>query len=364
MNLNIWQILMLALLQGVTELFPISSLGHTVILPGLLGWGDPVRNQQFLPLIVALHLGTSIALVVYFWRDWYQVGRTLVVSVKQGEIRTGTQEWVGWLIIIGCIPAGLLGVTLETPLKQLFATPRVAASFLVVNGCILFVGEVLRRRTERRASASLTSAQNEQGAFQTWEGAGLPVDQQETHLLPSQQAWKGGSLPVDQQETHPLPPQRVQPSPGEASILTTTFPARPSHSRAAQERSLASLTWKEALLVGLAQALALIPGISRSGVTMVAGLVIGLNHEEAARYSFLLGTPLIGAAAVLEVPQLVGLPVATDVLVLLGMSVAGVAAFLSTKFLLKYFETGRLHPFAYYCWGAGLLSLILFLIIR
>ncbi len=94
MNLNIWQILLLALLQGVTELFPISSLGHTVILPGLLGWGDLVRNQQFLPLVVALHLGTSIALVAYFWRDWYQVGRTLVVSIKQGEIRTGTQEWV------------------------------------------------------------------------------------------------------------------------------------------------------------------------------------------------------------------------------------------------------------------------------
>src|SRR5258708_6421297 len=147
MNLNIWQILVLALLQGVTELFPISSLGHTVILPGLLGWGDLVRNQQFLPLIVALHLGTSIALVVYFWRDWYQVGRTLAVSIKQREIRTGTQEWVVWLIIIGCIPAGLLGVSLETPLKELFATPLVAAAFLVVNGSMLFLGVALRRRT-------------------------------------------------------------------------------------------------------------------------------------------------------------------------------------------------------------------------
>src|SRR5260370_158881 len=157
MNPNIWQILILALLQGVTELFPISSLGHTVILPGLLGWGDLVRNQQFLPLIVALHLGTSIALVVYFWQDWYQVGRSVVVSIKQGEIRTGTQEWVGWLIIIGCIPAGLLGVTLETPLKQLFATRLVAASFLVVNGCILFVVEVLRRRAERRGTQAISA---------------------------------------------------------------------------------------------------------------------------------------------------------------------------------------------------------------
>src|SRR5260221_9850007 len=162
MNLNIWQILVLALLQGVTELFPISSLGHTVILPGLLGWGDLVRNQQFLPLIVALHLGTSIALVVYFWRDWYQVGRTLVVSIKQGEIRTGRKEWVGWLIIIGCIPAGLLGVSLETALKQLFATPLVAASFLVVNGCILFVGEAFRRRAERRTVSDSTERQKGQ----------------------------------------------------------------------------------------------------------------------------------------------------------------------------------------------------------
>jgi undecaprenyl-diphosphatase len=129
-------------------------------------------------------------------------------------------------------------------------------------------------------------------------------------------------------------------------------------------RSLASLSWKEALLVGLAQSFALIPGISRSGATIVAGLGVGLSHEDAARYSFLLGTPLIGAAAILEVPQLTGLPASTLVLVLLGMGVAGVAAFLSTKFLLKYFETGRLHPFAYYCWGAGLLSLVLLLTMR
>lgn len=331
MNLNIWQILVLALLQGVTELFPISSLGHTVILPGLLGWGDLVRNQQFLPLVVALHLGTSIALVIYFWRDWYQVGRSVAVSIKQGEIHTGTQEWVGWLIIIGCIPAGLLGVTLETPLKQLFATPLVAASFLVVNGCILFVGEVLRRRSER------------QRASQPGEGAGLPVDQQ---------------------AMYPLPSRMVEPSSGNASVLTATSLERQHSPRVGQMRPLADLSWKEALLVGLAQSLALIPGISRSGVTMVASLGVRLSHEDAARYSFLLGTPLIGAAAILEVPQLFGLPATTLLLVLIGMGVSGVAAFLSTKFLLKYFETGRLYPFAYYCWGAGVLSLLLFLTIR
>ncbi|HEY0753392.1 MAG TPA: undecaprenyl-diphosphate phosphatase [Ktedonobacteraceae bacterium] len=332
MNLNIWQILLLALLQGVTELFPISSLGHTVILPGLLGWGDLVRNTQFLPLIVALHLGTSIALVIYFWRDWYQVGRTLVVSIKQGEIRTGTQEWVGWLIIIGCIPAGLLGVALETPLKQLFASPIIAASFLIVNGGILFVGEMQRRRAEKRAA--------------TVEATRESI-----------------SLPIDQQETQPLPPQ-LSTGAGKAPVLMATSSTAQPRLKTSTVRPLTDLSWKEAVIVGFAQSLALIPGISRSGVTMVAGLGVRLSHEDAARYSFLLGTPLIGAAALLEVPQLFGLPATTLLLVLIGMIIAGVAAFLSTHFLLKYFENGRLYPFAYYCWGVGLCALIFFLTIH
>lgn len=293
MNLSIWQILFLALLQGVTELFPISSLGHTVIIPGLFGWGDLVRNPAFLPLIVALHLGTSIALFVYFWRDWFQVVQSVVKSVKDGEVKRGTEEWVSFLIIIGCIPGGLLGVFLEKPLKLLFASPLVAATFLVVNGSILFLGERMRRRTE----------------------AHMQVEN------------------IDVKE------------------------------REARFRPLSSLSWKEAVIVGFAQSLALIPGISRSGATMVAGLGIRLNHEDAARYSFLLGTPLIGAAALLEVPQLFSQSMQVLLLVLLGMVLAGVAAYLSTKFLMKYFETGRLYPFAYYCWGVGLLSLILFLIV-
>src|SRR5213082_4226725 len=150
MNLNIWQIIFLALLQGITELFPISSLGHTVILPGLFGWGDLVGNKSFLPIIVALHLGTSIALVIYFWRDWFQVCRSLVKSVKEGEVKRGTEEWVSFLIIIGCIPAGLLGVFLEKPLKLLFASPLIAAVFLVVNGSLLFAGERMRRQAQSK----------------------------------------------------------------------------------------------------------------------------------------------------------------------------------------------------------------------
>jgi len=190
-NLNIWQTIFLALLQGITELFPISSLGHTVILPGLFGWGNLVGNDSFLPLIVALHLGTSIALVIYFWRDWFQVCSSVVKSIKEGEVRTGTEEWVSFLIIIGCIPAGLLGVFLEKPLKLLFASPLIASTFLIVNGSLLFLGERMRLRAES----------------------------QETNLSAKE--------------------------------------------REAHFRPLSSLTWKEALIVGLAQSLELIPGISR-----------------------------------------------------------------------------------------------------
>jgi undecaprenyl-diphosphatase len=293
MNLNIFQTIFLALLQGVTELFPISSLGHTVIIPGLLGWAnietDTACGGQscFLPIIVALHLGTSIALIIYFWRDWYQIILNLLKNIKDGEVHPGTDHWVSWLIIIGVIPAGLIGLVLETPLKQLFASPVIASAFLVVNGSILFAGEGLRRRAENKLT--FATAKEREASF----------------------------------------------------------------------RPLFSLTWKEALIVGLAQSLALIPGISRSGVTMVAGLGVRLNHEDAARYSFLLGTPLILLAALLEIPQLIGQSAHTWLLVAIGVVLAGAAAYLSTKFLMKYFETGRLYPFAYYCWASGVVALIL-----
>jgi len=297
MNLNFWQAIFFGLLQGVTEPFPISSLGHTVILPGLLGWGYLESGTScggqscFLPFNTALHLGTSIALVIYFWRDWLQVILTLFKSLKVGEVRAGTDEWVSWLIIIGIIPAGIIGLVLEAPLKQLFGSPVIASAFLVVNGSILFAGERLRRRAESKIT--FATAKEREASF----------------------------------------------------------------------RSLSSLTWKEAVMVGLAQSLAFIPGISRSGVTMVAGLGVRLNHEDAARYSFLMSTPLIGLAALLEIPQLIGQSATTWLYIVVGMIVAGIASYLSAKFLMKYFETGRLDPFAYYCWAAGLISLFLLLFV-
>lgn len=296
MNINIWQTIFLALLQGVTELFPVSSLGHTVILPGLLphlfppGFATDTNcdgQSCFLPLVTALHLGTSIALVIYFWRDWLQVCQTIFNSIKNAEIRKDSEEWVGWLIIIGCIPGGLLGVALESSLKKLFASPVLVAAFLVLNGSILFAGEAMRKRAE--AKRAITSPKESEASF----------------------------------------------------------------------RPLSSLGWKEAFVVGCAQALALVPGISRSGVTMVAALGVRLSHEDAARYSFLLGTPLIAAAGLLEIPQMFGLSASTWLLIITGVVLSGIAAFLSTKFLTKYFENGRLTPFAIYCWVFGLVALVL-----
>lgn len=301
MHITIWQTIFLALLQGVTELFPISSLGHTVIVPGLLPQLFPADfatntacggKSCFLPLVTALHLGTSIALVIYFWRDWLQVIVTIFNSIKRAEIRKDTEEWVGWLIIIGCIPGGLIGVALQDPLTKLFGSAIIAAGFLVVNGSILFVGEAMRKRAE--AKLTFSSAKEREASF----------------------------------------------------------------------RPLSSLSWKEALIVGCFQALALIPGISRSGSTMVGALGVRLSYEDAARYSFLLGTPLIGAAALLEVPQLLGQSAQTWLIIIVGVVLSGVAAFLSTKFLTKYFETGRLTPFAIYCWAFGLIALGLLVIMH
>ena len=275
MSLTWIQTLVLALLQGVTELFPISSLGHTVIIPGLLGWTSLVQSPQFLPIIVAFHLGTSIALVLYFWRDWWHVARTLIQSVQQAEVKQGDASWVCWLIIFGCIPAGILGALLEKPLKHLFASPLIAATFLFVNGILLLLGELWRRR----ATANTLWNHEQKGML------GQPA-----HQL---------GLPPEKRAALGLPPRSWEQERGNLA-MAETLPLSVTHHHPHTTRPLESLTWKEAMLIGLAQALALIPGISRSGATMVAGLGVGLSHEDAAHYTFLLGTPLIAAAALLE----------------------------------------------------------------
>jgi len=287
------QAIVLGLLQGVTELFPVSSLGHSVILPGLLGWNDVVAAQSatesyFLAFLVGLHVATALALL-WFYRDtWVRIVFGLVSSLRRRRIETPTER-LAWLIIVATIPAGLAGVVLEHALRTVFAKPQYAAAFLLVNGVILLAGEQLRRRADVLALA------REHGT-----------------------TGSGG-------------------------------------------RRLESLEWVESLVIGVGQAFALLAGISRSGITMVAGLVRGLDHEDAARFAFLLATPVILGAGVYKLPDLLG-PNGDQVRgqVLAGSLAAAVAAYLSVRFLSRYFTVRTLTPFAVYCLVAGVLAFVRF----
>ncbi|HEY7125427.1 MAG TPA: undecaprenyl-diphosphate phosphatase [Ktedonobacterales bacterium] len=283
------QILFLALLQGVTELFPVSSLGHTVILPALFGWGNLITAESFLPIVVTLHLGTGVALLAFFWRDWLTLLRALFKTIAGRSLEADPQGKTIWLVIVGTIPVGILGLLLEKPLQQIFFSapwPFLPAAFLCLNGMILYIGERLRQRAEPAA------------------------------------------LDRRKQEA--------------------TF------------KRLEQLSFGQAVVVGLVQATALLPGISRSGITMVAGLRVGLSHEDAARFAFLLATPVILAAGLLETPKLLHYDRTTQVEALVGGVVAGIAAYLSTRFLVRYFQVGRLTPFAFYCLAAGFISFCFF----
>ncbi|HEV7996950.1 MAG TPA: undecaprenyl-diphosphate phosphatase [Stellaceae bacterium] len=280
------QAIFLAIVQGATELFPVSSLGHAVILPAVLGWHIDQDSPGFLPFLVVLHVGTATALLVYFWRDW--LGLLLAALGRGGATgrSIGENRHLIVLLVLGTLPAVVLGFVFEKWLRHLFGSPVAAAFFLIANGVVLFAGERLRRRAD-----------------------------------------------------------------------------------AARDRKrLAQASWGDAIVVGLCQTTAFLPGISRSGATIVGGLLIGLRHEDAARFSFLLATPVIAGAAFLEIPKLLHAAPATGaaaigggVLWVAGM-VAGVVAYASTAFLMRYFrhreENAALDPFAYYCWLAGALALI------
>ncbi len=279
------QAVFLAMLQGCFELFPVSSLGHTVLVPVILGWGPVQKEPTFLPFVVLLHLGTTVALL-WFYRDhWAGIVRAFVGSAFRGKLSHTPDEHLAWMLFFGTIPAGVIGAVLEHPIKQLFATPIVAASFLIVNGGIMLLGERLRRRS------------------------------------------MGGSFQFDASEPE-------------------------------GQRGIEDLTWRDAMAVGSAQALALIPGISRSGSTMCAGLLINMRHEEAATFTFLLATPIIAAAGLLEVPTLFTAGGQVIAMSLVGGLLAAVTAYLSVRFLTRYFEFGRLDPFAYYCIIAGVGALV------
>jgi undecaprenyl-diphosphatase len=294
-----FQAVVIGLLQGITELFPISSLGHAVILPKLVGWNLNQKEPYFLAFLVATHLATAIVLLLFFLPEWIRILRGLGRSLRDRQISPGDADArLAWLLVVGTIPAGLIGLLFEHPLRSLFGNPKAAAVFLAINGVLLFAAERLRRRAP-----------------------GAPERARELEQ-------RGGS---------PTAPEA--------------------------EKRLATLGWTEAVGVGTAQAAALFPGISRAGVTMGGALFVGLTHEDAARYAFLLATPIIGAAALLKLPDLFG-PDGNGVRgpALAGALCAGVAAWASVKFLMRYFETNRLTPFAVYCLLAGIAAFLAFVL--
>jgi len=271
---DLFQSIVLAVIQGVTELFPVSSLGNAVVLPHLFGWDIDQTSPTFLPFLVLLHLGTAIALLAYFWRDWWLLLSSLLDRTPDSA--RDEQRRILLLLVLGTIPAGILGLVFRNALEGLFSQWRLVAVFLMLNAVLLTAGEFLRRR--------------------------------------------------------------------------------------AGSAQLATLKPWQAVLIGTSQAIALLPGFSRSGATMVGGLLVGMEHQSSARFSFLLATPIILAAAVLEIPKLL-LPESRAVLgpALLGGVISGILAYLSTVFLMRYFkqqEINALLPFAAYCLLLGLATLL------
>jgi undecaprenyl-diphosphatase len=307
-DLSYPQAVIIGALQGVTELFPVSSLGHSVLVPAWIGgsWKHLVGenstgssgNSPYLAFVVGLHVATAIALLVHYRGDWVRIISAFFVTLRTRKIETSSQR-LAWLIIAATVPVGIIGLVLEHQLRSLFAKPLAAAIFLTVNGVILFAGERLRRASVAR---SLQLA-----------GAGAPA-------LDGEGATEPGA-----------------------------------------GRRLDTLSYREAGVIGAFQSLALLAGISRSGITMVGGLLRGLDHEDAAKFAFLLATPVILAAGVLKLPTLAGS--AGDGIrgqALVGAIVAGLCAYVAVRFLERYFSSKTLTPFAVYCLVGGLASVIRF----
>jgi undecaprenyl-diphosphatase len=283
--ISYWQAIVLGLLQGVSELFPVSSLGHSVILPKLVGWNIHQNDSYFITFLVGTHFATALVLLGFFWRDWVRIVKGLGRSLRERQIAPDDKDAkLAWLLVVGTIPAGILGLLLEHKLRHAFASAQSAALFLTLNGFLLYGAELLRRR---------------------------------------------------------------------APVRETGDP---------DERIVERVGWKEAVGVGTAQALALIPGFSRSGATMGGGLLAGLSNEDAARFAFLLATPIIGAAAALKLPELLGSQgdgIRGQTLV--GAICSALTAYLAVRFLMRFFHTNTLTPFAVYCFLAGLAASIYFL---
>ena len=308
--MQLWQALVLGALQGVAELFPVSSLAQTIIVPALLGWhlhsDDPTKQQDYLAFVVALHLATAVALVLYFWRDWMKVVRGFVGLGRPTEMR------FAWLLVAGTVIVGGVGLVAEKKIRALFEDPRkawVVAAILVANGFVMLLGDYVKHR------AAL--------AHPTTEPEHVPDT----------------FTPATDDAVH--------------AALVGAPVATAGLALATRGKVAEDLTFTQATTVGAAQVLALLPGISRSGVTIIGGLWAGLPYEQASRFSFMLATPVIAAAALLKVPKLLKEPKDVRLMALEGSAVAFVTAYLSVAFLMRYFHTNRLWPFGAFCIAFG-----------
>ncbi len=284
LHLTLLQAVLLGLLQGFSELFPISSLGHIILIKALLHWHFNSQNKNFLSFVVALHLATAAALLLYFWKEWKKVILAYLGSAKRMTFVYDQDSKFAWLLVAGTLVVGLVGLVFQKKFRLFFDNPHylwLVAVFLILNGGVMLAGDILKRKAERQA-------------------------------------------------------------------------------RETQQKKAEELSFKAATLVGASQTLALFPGISRSGVAIVGGILAGLSYEEACRFAFMLATPVIAAAGLLKLPALFK-PEARDILHLTipAAIAAGITAYVSTRFLMKYFETRRLLPFAIYCVAAGTVSLVI-----
>ena len=265
--MNPLQAIILGALQGATEFLPISSSGHLVLVPWLLGW-----DQSGLIFDTTVHMGTLVAVLAYFYRDLWSLLVAWLRSLLRRDV-SDDQARLAWLILLGTLPAALLGYLLQDFFEGLFGQPLRVALLLIVTGLLLTVAERVGKR----------------------------------------------------------------------------------------QRSLQSLNSRDALAIGLAQACAIAPGISRSGSTISAGLARGLNRAEAARLSFLLSTPIIFGTGIFKLADTLSVGVPDDqwTTLLLGFVASALTGYFFIRFLMNYLQKHSLRPFAIYCVGVGFIMTVI-----
>jgi undecaprenyl-diphosphatase len=361
------------LIQGVSELFPVSSLGHNVLIPALVGgsWATDLNvaksESPYLAFIVGLHVATAIALLIYFWRDWVRIIGGFFSSIRDRRVETVDQK-LAWMIILATVPVGLVGLKFEHAFRTIFGEPIRAAIFLIVNGVILFAGERFRTRRSLAADAQAEAAErSDRRAAPRVRPAGAPVAGDTVigdvvvggvggtaagaTLSP---ATAGGGATL----RGPVPVTGHRPGGVHASGQRGVRQQEAARAVQADQR-IVTVGYVEGVIIGSAQILALLAGISRDGVAMVTGMFRGLSRQDAARFSFLLSTPVIFAAGFLKVGDLFG-PLGNGIRgqVLVASILSGVGAYVSVRFLIRYFQTRTLTPFAIYCMVFGLASVI------